>query len=48
MASKKFDSKSVVTKITDSKFSSEVENILDATMGSLGPVTRNKAIFLGQ
>ncbi|KAK4357827.1 hypothetical protein RND71_023437 [Anisodus tanguticus] len=32
----------------DSKFSSEVENMLDTTIGSLGPDTRNKVNFLGK
>ena len=48
MSSKKLNSKSIVAKTIDSKFSSAVKNILDATMESLGPITKNKVNILGQ
>ena len=35
-------------KVTSSKFSTEVEDILGVTFGSFGAVTRSKAATLGQ
>uniref|UniRef100_M1DTU7 Uncharacterized protein n=1 Tax=Solanum tuberosum TaxID=4113 RepID=M1DTU7_SOLTU len=44
----KNNSRSTASKATSSKFSTEVEGILDVTFGSFGVVTRNKAATLGQ
>ena len=48
MDSKKINSQSTSSKFADSKFSAEVEGILDVTFGSFGAVTRSKATMLGQ
>ena len=42
------NSRSTASKVTSSKFSTEVEDILGVTFGSLGVVTRSKAATLGQ
>uniref|UniRef100_M1DDQ8 Uncharacterized protein n=1 Tax=Solanum tuberosum TaxID=4113 RepID=M1DDQ8_SOLTU len=44
----KNNSRSTASKATSSKFSTEVEVILDVTFGSFGVVTRNKVVTLGQ
>ena len=48
MTSKKVNSQSTAHKAADSKFSAEVESILDVTFGSFGAVTRSKANMMGQ
>uniref|UniRef100_M1DAW3 Uncharacterized protein n=1 Tax=Solanum tuberosum TaxID=4113 RepID=M1DAW3_SOLTU len=48
MTSMKNNSRSTASKATSSKFSTEVEGILDVTFGSFGVVTRKKAATLGQ
>lgn len=48
MALKKINSQSTVSKIVDSKFSIEVEEILGITFGSFEDVTWRKATILGQ
>ena len=42
------NSRSTASKVTSSKFSTEVEDILGVTFGSFGVVTRSKATTLGQ
>ena len=48
MTSMKNNSQSTASKVTSSKFSTEVEDILGVTFGSFGVVTRSKAATLGQ
>ncbi|KAG5610465.1 hypothetical protein H5410_021746 [Solanum commersonii] len=43
-----FASASTSAKIDGSKFCIIVENILDVTVGSMRPITRNQAKLLGQ
>ena len=42
------NSRSTSSKVTSSKFSTEVEDIYGVTFGSFGAVTRSKAATLGQ
>ena len=48
MTSMKKNSQSTASKVTSSKFSTEVEDILGVTFGSFGAVTTSKAATLGQ
>ena len=48
MTSMNNNSQSIASKVTRSKFSTEVEDILGVTFGSFGAVTRSKAATLGQ